>query len=49
LLRERAAEVKPLLSRYRDVIDDRAEPRAAIKSLRVLNQLGVTRGTLDRE
>jgi putative protease len=49
LLRERAHEVKPLLTRYRDVLEGRSEPRAAIKSLRVLNQLGVTRGTLDRE
>jgi putative protease len=49
LLRERAGEVRPLLSRYADVITGRAEPRAAMKSLRVLNQLGVTRGTLERE
>ena len=49
LLREKPHEVSPLLSRYADVIAGRAEPRAAMKSLRVLNQLGVTRGTLDRE
>jgi U32 family peptidase len=49
LLREKPEEVKPLLSRYADVIAGRTEPRAAMKSLRVLNQLGVTRGTLDRE
>lgn len=48
LLREKPHEVKPLLTRYRDVLQGRAA-RAAIKSLRVLNQLGVTRGTLDRE
>jgi putative protease len=49
LLRERPHEVRPLLTRYADVIAGRTEPRAALKSLRVLNQLGVTRGTLDRE
>jgi putative protease len=49
LLREKSHEVKPLLTRYRDVLEGRSEPRNAIKSLRVLNQLGVTRGTLDRE
>jgi len=49
LLREKREEVAPLLARYADVISGRAEPRAALRSLRVLNQLGVTRGTLDRE
>jgi putative protease len=49
LLREKPDEVKPLLSRYADVIAGRSEPKSAMRSLRVLNQLGVTRGTLDRE
>ena len=49
LLRERRGEVAPLLARYADVIAGRAEPRAAVRSLKVLNQLGVTRGTLERE
>jgi putative protease len=49
LLRERRGEVAPLLTRYADVIAGRSAPRAAMKSLRVLNQLGVTRGTLERE
>jgi len=49
LLRERPEEVAPLLKRYADVIAGRNDGRAAVKSLRVLNQLGVTRGTLERE
>jgi putative protease len=49
LLREKAHEVVPLVRRYRDVIEGRAKPQAAMRSLRVLSQLGVTRGTLDRE
>ena len=49
LLRERAQDVGPLIKRYVDVLKDRTAPREAIRSLRVLNQLGVTRGTLDRE
>ncbi len=49
LLRETAAEVTPLLERYSQIITGRLEPRAAMRSLRVLNQLGVTSGTLERE
>ena len=49
LLRERANEVTPLLKRYADLLLGRSEPKSALRSLRVLNQLGVTRGTLDRE
>jgi putative protease len=50
LLRQRRDEVTPLLRRYADVLLGRSEPKAALRSLRVLNQLGVTRGTLvDRE
>jgi putative protease len=49
LLREKAGEVGPLLTRYADVLCGRADPRSVVRGLRVLNQLGVTRGTLDRE
>jgi putative protease len=49
LLRERPDEVSPLLGRYADVLAGRVEPRAAVRSLRVLSQLGVTGGTLARE
>jgi putative protease len=49
LLREERSEVKPLIERYVDLLAGRAESRATIRSLAVLNQLGVTRGTLDRE
>ena len=49
LLRETAAEVGPLLKRYADVISGRESPRSVMRSLRVLNQLGVTAGTLDKE
>ncbi|HSV14533.1 MAG TPA: U32 family peptidase, partial [Tepidisphaeraceae bacterium] len=49
LLRESPAEVGLLLDRYAGVITGRADARTTVRSLRVLNQLGVTRGTLDRE
>ncbi len=49
LLREAAAEVAEVLRRYADVIAGKVDGRTAVRSLRVLNQLGVTRGTLDRE
>jgi putative protease len=49
LLREKGGEVGPLLDRYADVITGKSEPQATVRSLRVLNQLGVTRGTLDHE
>ena len=49
LLRERAHEVGPLLRKYADLLTGREEPRAVLRSLRVLHQLGVTAGTLDRE
>jgi putative protease len=49
LLRETAGEVAPLLNRYADVLTGRTDPRTALRSLRVLNQIGVTAGTLDRE
>ena len=49
LLREKPHEVAPLLHKYLEVLQGRSSPRAAMRSLRVLSQLGVTRGTLDRE
>jgi putative protease len=49
LLREKEHEVAPLLDRYAEVIGGRSDPKVTMRSLRVLNQLGVTRGTLDRE
>ncbi len=49
LLREKSHEVAPLIKRYADVVAGRSDAKTAIRSLRVLNQLGVTRGTLDRE
>jgi putative protease len=49
LLRERSADVAPLLDRYAEVLSGRADPAAAFRSLRILNQLGVTRGTLGRD
>ena len=49
LLRETRENVAPLLQRYADIIAGRSDARSTMRSLRVLNQLGVTRGTLDRE
>jgi putative protease len=49
LLREKANDVAPLLARYADLIMGRTEPKIALRSLKVLSQLGVTRGTLERE
>jgi putative protease len=49
LLRESAAEAGPLLTRYADVLTGQTQPHVAVRSLRVLNQLGVTRGTLERD
>jgi putative protease len=46
LLRESAAQVPALLDRYARVIAGRDDGRAAWRELRALNQLGVTRGTL---
>ena len=46
LLRETAHEVRPLLDRYAAVLAGRDDGRGAWRSLRALNQLGVTRGTL---
>ncbi len=49
LLRQKPDEVAPLVRKYQDILSGREDARVAVKSLRVLNQLGVTRGTLDRE
>jgi putative protease len=49
MLREKPQEVGPLMSRYADVLLGKSEARATIRSLHVLEQLGVTSGTLDRE
>ena len=43
-----AVAITPITTKG-DVLLDRAEPKKTIRALRVLNQLGVTRGTLDRE
>ena len=49
LLRQEAAEVHSLLTKYTDVIAGRARRRQTVRGLRVLSQLGVTRGTFDYE
>jgi putative protease len=46
LLREAPAQVGPLLDRYARVVAGLDDGRAAWRELRALNQLGVTRGTL---
>jgi putative protease len=49
MLREKPREVAPLLSRYADIVAGKADPKTTLRSLRVIQQLGVTSGTLDRE
>lgn len=49
LLRESGDEVERIVREYRGVIDGNQIPRNALRSLRVVSQLGVTAGTLDRE
>ncbi len=46
LLRENAAETAALLNRYARVLAGLEDGRAAWRGLQVLNQLGVTRGTM---
>jgi putative protease len=46
LLRESAGQVAPLLDRYARVVAGRDDGRQAWRQLKVVNQLGVTRGTL---
>ena len=48
LLREKAADVGPVLDRYARVMSGQDDGRRAWRGLQVLNQLGVTRGTLGR-
>ncbi len=47
LLRETAAEAAALLDRYARVLAGEESPATTWRKLRILNQLGVTRGTLD--
>ena len=47
LLRESGEEVRPLVERYARVLSGAEDGRAAWRQLRVLNQLGLTRGTLE--
>ncbi len=49
LLREDPAEAPVVLQRYADLIAGKSDPTTTLRSLRVINQLGVTAGTLDRE
>ena len=49
LLRHTPAEAISLLDRYANVVAGLDDGRGTWRSLRVLNQLGVTRGTLDNE
>ena len=46
LLRESAAETSALLDRYARVLAGQEDGRSAWRGLQILNQLGVTRGTL---
>lgn len=47
LLRERGGDVAPLLNRYARVLAGVEDGRSTWRQLRVLNQLGLTRGTLE--
>jgi putative protease len=47
LLRESADEAGQLLDRYARVLAGLENPTTTWRKLRVLNQLGVTRGTLE--
>jgi putative protease len=49
LLRESGAEVGPLLDRYARVLAGQEDGRSTWRQLQVLNQIGVTRGTLKSE
>jgi putative protease len=49
LLRQNKDEVTTVVQRYAEMIQGRVEPAAAVRSLRVLHQLGVTAGTLLHE
>ena len=47
LLRETPDQTRKLLDRYANVLIGNDDGRQTWRQLRVLNQLGVTRGTLD--
>jgi putative protease len=47
LLRENGEAARALLDRYARVLAGAEDPKKAWRQLRVLNQLGVTRGSLD--
>jgi putative protease len=47
LLRESGDQVAPLLDRYARVLAGAEDGRSTWRQLRVLNQLGLTRGTLE--
>ncbi len=49
LLQQSTGDVGPLLDQYLDVLEDKVRARQALRSLKVVAQLGVTSGTLDRE
>jgi putative protease len=49
MLREDAAETTRIMDRYTRVVAGLEKPVETLRSLRVLNQLGVTRGTLAHE
>ena len=49
LLRETPQQAGNLLDRYARVLAGLEDVKTTLKQLRVLNQLGVTRGTLGRE
>jgi putative protease len=49
LLRESVPEVAPLLDRYSRVLSGAEDAPTAFRSLKVLNALGLTRGTLNHE
>jgi putative protease len=49
LLRESGREVGPVLEKYARVLAGKDDGRRAWRGLQVLNQLGVTRGTLGRD
>ena len=47
LLREDGEQTRSILKRYAQILSGEESPQATLRQLRVLNQLGVTRGTLD--
>jgi len=47
LLRETPEETHTLLTKYARLISGQDQPQSTLRQLRVLNQLGVTRGTLE--